>query len=429
MKKLKSIIIFSFSLLISSMAFSQGIVVPGGTGAYGNMVYGGIGILSPEPYVNKSDIVASLGVGLGDPVKGLGFEIGSSMLNLSSTDLYNAGVKVHRYLGKGIYGAIGIENLLSLTASGAKSDGALSEYISFSQMLSEVSTSPVLSRFSYTLGAGAGRFSKLSVLDEINHPNSKATWAFGALAFKFTKSISGHLEWTGTNLNSGISLNGKIFSIPFSVMFAAADLTNYTGDDKVRFIGGIGTIYKFKNGPDDRELMLNKILENQEKESLRKLLESPCEEQIDSIKKLQDKIKQLQSDLDNCNKNTADLQDKLNKCNANNSNNFNNGENPQSNNVENHQGENVSKLDPKTRTNSSVPAGYYVVIHTFKYENQAIRATEIEKKKNNDSQILNNKTRKLFYVYTSYFKNLKEALKRSKEEREKGHVGTWVHIY
>ena len=211
MKKSVFLINFLFLLAVIIMpgkSFAQGIMAPGGTGAWGNLVYGGFGITSPQPYssdnasIDQTDMIAAFGIGLGNPIEGLGFQLGSSMLNVSEQDLYNFGIKVHRYFGSGTSVAVGIEDLFTF-GSGESDDIQSSQYIAVTKDLKyKYLPGTFLSKMKYSVGVGFGRFSELSVYDNQEHNRTNGTYAFGAISYKLTKRFNYHLEWSGVNLNT-----------------------------------------------------------------------------------------------------------------------------------------------------------------------------------------------------------------------------------
>ena len=112
-------IVILFMIFQSQKGKTQGIIAPGGTGAWGNMVYLGGAFAFPKPYASKSlsipyrsEVAPTFGFGFGDPVSGIGVQVGSGMLNVSEFDLYSLGVKFHKYFGSGISAALAVENLI-----------------------------------------------------------------------------------------------------------------------------------------------------------------------------------------------------------------------------------------------------------------------------------------------------------------------------
>lgn len=76
---------------------------------------------------------------------------------------------------------------------------------------------------------------------------------------------------------------------------------------------------------------------------------------------------------------------------------------------------------------SSVDAGYYTVIASFRNESNAKRALEIYKAHN--AFYIYNAARAWYYVYTDKFDNLEDGLARMKELRKGEFTDSWVHIY
>ncbi len=415
--------------LLRGNTFGQGILAPGGTGAWGNMVYGGFGLTTPQPYSNKysslkkTDMVAAFGVGLGNPVKGLGFQLGSNMLDVSEQDLYNFGVKVHRYFGKGVSAGAGIDNLFTFGSEGAKSDvNYSSEYVAVTKDLQyTMAPGTFLSKISYSVGVGFGRFSKLSDADEAEHNRKNGTYAFGAIQYAVAKRVNLHLDWSGTNLNAGISITSFVESIPFSIILSVADLTPYSGDGP-RFLGAFGMAYQFKQEGEDanKDQQIKDMFNSNNEQMLYKIntVKDDLDKQIDELEK---QIELLKTNQGRPQTNNADE--------SNSSGTYSDNDKVLNDKVKNYKNDDIVKVNAGDETGYNVDHGYYVIIHSFREKEMAEGAVRQEKGKGVDAQIVYNKTRKWYYIYSYYYKNLKEALVKSSEQRSKGYEGCWVHIY
>lgn len=427
MKKVLLIVGYIFLIALFGLpnkGFSQGIFAPGGTGAWGNMVYGGIGAFT-APYSDKEDAVVAFGVGLGDPVNGFGFQIGSNMLDVSEQDAYNLGVKVHKYFGEGITVGVGLENILEFGERVGNTKGYFSsQYVAMTQDLRYKYYSGFLSRISYNLGVGFGRFSELTDQDKIEHDRENGTYVFGGLAYQATKRIKLHTDWSGVNLTAGVSLTSAIESIPFSIIVAATDLTDYTGDG-ARLIGAIGMVYQWglKDANTGKE-KINTEYQNNQDELLNKIdqLKNDLDAQIDVLEKEIELIKKKQSD--------ADVYEDVNKASVDQTNSTDDAnEKALNQKVKNYSTDEIVKVNDDGSIGDNAESGYYVVIHSFREKTRAQNAVTMEKDKGTTAKIVYNKNRKWYYVYSHMYKNLKEALVKSTEQREAGYEGAWVHIY
>lgn len=435
---MKKITLLSFMVvcaivLLQDTVYSQGILAPGGTGAWGNMVYGGFALTSPQPYSRKNntqetDVVAAFGVGLGNPVKGLGFQLGSNMLDVSEQDLYNFGVKVHRYFGKGISAGVGIENLFDFgTGTEDQSVNYASPYVAITKnCVYTAAPGTMLSKLSYSVGVGFGRFSKLSPSDEIEHDRKNGTYVFGGIQYKFWKRLSLHADWSGQNLTTGISINSFVEKIPFTIILAASDLTSYTGDG-VRFVGAFGMAYQFAdpNAGENKEQQIKDMFKANNEEMLYKIntVKDDLDKQIELLEKEIELLKKKQEEQKMQPQSTESEQtNEVGTASDDNDKVLNDK-------VKNYKGDEIVKVNAGDDSGNPADHGYYVVIHSFREKELAERAVGMEKDKGVTANIVYNKTRKWYYVYSHMYKNLKEALVKSTEQREKGYQGCWVHIY
>ena len=211
-------LLYSFCVLLYAKELkSQGIYVPAATGAWGNSLYTGVAITYPDVYRDKPGAIGAVGVGLGNPVKGIGCQISGNVLDPKTQSRFSFGFKVHKYAGKGVFLALGIENALSKTLSKG-TDSPVSQYLSLTQnFMYVVPASNFFSRLSYTIGAGFGRFSSISpkdfsegkgwsgITNLFPQDRKYGTFGFAALQFKISKNLAYTVEWSGINLNTGIS--------------------------------------------------------------------------------------------------------------------------------------------------------------------------------------------------------------------------------
>lgn len=269
-------ILFAALLSIPNLSRSQGIATPGGFGASGQTLYGGLIGNSNRPYEKQSTLAGTLGIGLGDAERFLGAQAEATLMEFNGDRSVRIGGAIHRVIMPGVSVAVGMNSLAALQTRGAnKSDGMRSGYVVMSHALAANYPGQLLGKFSYSIGAGLGRFSKMPTADILDGKSNKATYVFGALQYAATKHINVHAEWSGINLNAAVSAHAKVLKVPFSVILGFMDLTSYSGNG-ARFMGGIGFSYNFqglKSSQPENKRMLQ-ILENQERQQLDVILKS-----------------------------------------------------------------------------------------------------------------------------------------------------------
>ena len=216
---------------------------PIGWGAAYGTVFAGAGGTIPGPYSNNADGAIGVGIGIGNPKKHVGFEATLISLDLSDWKRYSANMKLHRYLGCGSSVAAGVENVLLGSTSRKLTDAEESYYVVFSQGVQDqrfIDDDTNTSNLHYSIGIGNGRFWKKSP-DDVAHGKGKhGTAVFGNVAYELFDEFNGIVEWTGMNLDAGVSktfMLGKQSALVASM--GVADLTGYTGDG-VRFIWSVG---------------------------------------------------------------------------------------------------------------------------------------------------------------------------------------------
>lgn len=205
--------------------------------AYGSALVG-VGATDRTPYLPSADGIVGLGYGMGDPVLTVGLQIGTTVSDLSEFDNLTFDFKIHRYLAKGTTVAVGGESLFS---SGEFVDDAGDTfYLVVSHVVQAFGTSRAgEGRFHLNLGFGSGRFWRKSDRDFSEGKGRNGTGVFGAVAVEVVQSANVVLEWTGTNLLTGVGKTVHILNLPVSFSLALDDLTDYTGDG-VRVLAGFG---------------------------------------------------------------------------------------------------------------------------------------------------------------------------------------------
>jgi len=212
---------------------------PSGWGAFGNTLFVGAGITAPQTYTDKSDGAAGVGFGIGHPARNVGLQVVAILNDLSEQDDISFNVTLHRSIGRGTSMSIGAEHLFQ----DEDEYGRPSYYIALGHASQNVrSKTAGISRLHTSLGVGSGRFAHKTLRDEAHGRGGSGTSLFGALSYEVFERTNVILEWSGINLNAGVSFV-PFNRIPLGIMLGAADLTDNSGD-RVRFIGGLGLAYQ-----------------------------------------------------------------------------------------------------------------------------------------------------------------------------------------
>ncbi|WP_334311189.1 hypothetical protein [Microcystis aeruginosa] len=220
------------------VAPSASISTPIGFGANFGQIFGGFGFQSRTRFTNQADGGLALGVGLGEPQKIVGLDVTMAILSLFGD---NAGrgsfsFKIHRSLPEGFAVALGFENAIRWggTDAGSSIYGVVSKFFQFTE-----TTKEPFSQLTLSLGVGGGRFrSEGAIEDGVN-----SLGVFASAGLRIVEPVSAIVEWSGQDLNAGISLI-PFQNIPLTVNLAGADLTGNAGNG-ARFVMSIGYNYFF----------------------------------------------------------------------------------------------------------------------------------------------------------------------------------------
>ncbi|WP_353743947.1 hypothetical protein [Microcystis sp. LSC13-02] len=217
---------------------SGSISTPSAFGANFGQIFGGFGFQSRTRFTNQADGGLALGVGLGEPQKIVGLDVTLAILSLFGD---NAGrgsfsFKIHRSLPEGFAVALGFENAINWGGTDGSSSiyGVVSKFF----QLTETTKEP-FSQLTLSLGVGGGRFrSEGAIEDGVN-----SLGVFASAGLRIVEPVSAIVEWSGQDLNAGISLI-PFPKVPLTVNLAGADLTGNAGDG-ARFVMSIGYNYFF----------------------------------------------------------------------------------------------------------------------------------------------------------------------------------------
>ncbi|GCA77242.1 hypothetical protein MiTe_04095 [Microcystis aeruginosa NIES-2520] len=217
---------------------SGSISTPSAFGATFGQIFGGFGFQSRTRFTNQADGGLALGGGLGDPQKIVGLDVTLAILSLFGD---NAGrgsfsFKIHRSLPESFAVALGFENAINWGGTDGSSSiyGVVSKFF----QLTETTKEP-FSQLTLSLGVGGGRFrSEGAIEDGVN-----SLGVFASAGLRIVEPVSAIVEWSGQDLNAGISLI-PFPKVPLTINLAGADLTGNAGDG-ARFVMSIGYNYFF----------------------------------------------------------------------------------------------------------------------------------------------------------------------------------------
>ncbi len=224
-------------------AAAKSIMTPSAWGAAYGSGFLGAGMAERTPYLPTADGIVAIGFGMGDPVLNVGLQIGTTVSDLSEFDNISFSFKVHRYLARGTTIAVGGESLFSNNQF--TDDAGDTFYFVVSHVVQALGTSrPGIGRVHVSAGVGSGRFRRKSDRDFSEGKGRNGTVAFGSVAVEVARGMNVIVEWSGTNLLTGVSKTIQTRYVPISLSFGLADLTNYSGNG-VRVLGGAALALSF----------------------------------------------------------------------------------------------------------------------------------------------------------------------------------------
>jgi hypothetical protein len=218
---------------------------PSGYGAQWGQVFVGGGYQSKTRGTTSSDGSIGIGLGLGDPAEYVGLEASVSVYDVSDFNNGGLNLKLHRQLPYMLSVAVGSEALASWgTNSGIRSFfGSVSKIFFLNPDPSEW-----FSALTLTAGVGNGRF-----LSTTNLANSLLTGArdgkgtgvnvFGSASIRIKEPVAFIADWTGQDLNLGLSIT-PIRTLGLFINPSIADVTKTAGNS-IRFLIGAGVAYSF----------------------------------------------------------------------------------------------------------------------------------------------------------------------------------------
>lgn len=200
--------------------------------------FAGVGYQSRGRFSSRPDGSESAGFGVGDPERFVGLEVGfNSASSFRQTPGKNGSVslKLHRHLPWQYGFAVGIENAASWggTDGGSSTWAAVSHTFQFRE-----NPEHFFGSLAWNLGVGNSRFLSQQSLAAGN----KGVNAFGSAGLRLISRAALVADWTGQDLDAGISFVPLRRSpIVFSASFA--DVTRRAGDGP-RLILGAGAGFR-----------------------------------------------------------------------------------------------------------------------------------------------------------------------------------------
>lgn len=217
---------------------------PAAFGADWGTVFAGVGGSTlPKANANDYDGSMAVGFGLGDAVKYVGLETVVNIISLRDSgpnDSFghdgNVGLKLHKSLPGGAAFAIGIENIGRWGApkSAAGGAGRSSVYAVGTKVFHLAPNSGNKLPLSVNVGIGDNRF---------EDTGKSGSGFFGGIAFLPFSQLSIIADWTGIDLNAGISV-APLRNYPLTVTMGAINLTENNNTD-VEFAGSLGYSWFF----------------------------------------------------------------------------------------------------------------------------------------------------------------------------------------
>ena len=215
---------------------AKSIMTPSAWGAAYGAAYLGAGAAQRTPYLTSPDGLLGMGYGMGDPILKAGLQLGTTISDVSEFNNVSFSFKVHRYLARGTTIALGAESLFSRDEFA--DDAGDTFYLVVSHILQSLGSNRTgIGRVHVSAGVGTGRFAKKSDRDFSEGKGRNGTVAFGNVAVEVITDVNIILEWSGTNLITGVSTTMQVLRMPIAFSIGLADLTGYSGDG-ARLVAG-----------------------------------------------------------------------------------------------------------------------------------------------------------------------------------------------
>lgn len=211
------------------------IASPSGFGADWGTAAVGVGFQNRAPFTQEADGAMGVALGLGNSKQYVGLEADVSMYSFHNLGQGGLTLKLHRDLPYGFGVAVGGEQVAHWGATDAPRSwfGSVSKVFGLTDREKDW-----FSALTLTAGVGDGRF-----LPQASVAANTGVNVFGSAALRVLQPVAVVADWTGENLDLGLSIT-PLQSWGLFINPAIADITNNSGDG-VRFILGVGFGYIF----------------------------------------------------------------------------------------------------------------------------------------------------------------------------------------
>ncbi len=208
-------------------------------------VFAGVGYQAKTRYANTDDASASFGFGLGDARNAIGLEVVISSLSTVRSGLFDrtaAGFKAHRLLPNNAAIAVGVEGVKVSGSNFETTETVYGVVSKVAALRSGGDPSVPFSQVTLNAGVGNGRFCAED-LTQANGLKDCGINFFGSVGLRANQYVGLIGDWTGQDLNLGLSL-ALFKQFPLVITPALADVTGSAGD-KARFTLGAGFGLRF----------------------------------------------------------------------------------------------------------------------------------------------------------------------------------------
>ena len=209
-------------------------------------VFAGVGFQANTRYGGYSDGSLSAGFGLGNSLDAIGAEVVITSLSTVRSGLFDrmvVGFKVHRALPMSAAIAVGVEGV---KVAGDNFETTESVYGVISKVAALRNDGDDMTPFSSVTingGLGNGRFCAEETVAGRAQTADCGVNFFGSVGLRATQWAGLIADWTGQDLNLGVSI-APFSNFPLVITPALADVTGSAGD-KVRFTLGAGFGLRF----------------------------------------------------------------------------------------------------------------------------------------------------------------------------------------
>ncbi|HIK27394.1 MAG: hypothetical protein N3E45_13525 [Oscillatoriaceae bacterium SKW80] len=197
----------------------------------------GLGLQERTRYTNSADGGMGISIGLGNPQKIVGFDLGISIFDLS--DFASRGsisFKFHRKVANIFEVALGWQNAIvwGSTDAGSSFYGVLTKTFRLQENVNKPFSLLVVSA-----GVGSGQFRSESDI----YKDRETLGVFGSAALRVAKPLNAIAEWTGQDMTLGLSWV-PFPKTPLVLTGGVTDITGNAGDGS-RLIFRLGYILSF----------------------------------------------------------------------------------------------------------------------------------------------------------------------------------------